>query len=154
MQGRKGNESRLFYMVTLSQLVPLDHPIRRISEVLDLRFLYADTRQYYSCVGKPWVDPVVLFKLYLIGYFFNIPSERRLFREDLLKRCRYRRLHRFRVQLYLTASAVNLKRLLKATRMTIGIVATAASAHVQPFVQGADLWLRSILLALRTQASY
>lgn len=81
MQGRKDNESKLFYSVTLSRLVPVDHPVRRISEVLDLSFLYTETRQYYSHEGKPSVDPVVLFKLYLIGYFFGIPSERRLFRE-------------------------------------------------------------------------
>ena len=81
MQGRRDNESKLFYSVTLSRLVPVDHPVRRISEVLDLSFLYTETRQYYSHEGKPSVDPVVLFKLYLIGYFFGIPSERRLFRE-------------------------------------------------------------------------
>ena len=81
MQGRKDNESKLFYTVTLSRLVPVDHPVRRISEVLDLGFLYRETREYYSHEGKPSIDPVVLFKLYLIGYFFGIPSERRLFRE-------------------------------------------------------------------------
>jgi transposase len=81
MQGRKDNESKLFYTVTLNRLVPLDHPVRRIREVLDLSFLYRETRRYYSHEGKPSIDPVVLFKLYLIGYFFGIPSERRLFRE-------------------------------------------------------------------------
>jgi transposase len=65
----------------LSRLVPIDHPVRRIHEVLDLSFLYKETREYYSHEGKPSIDPVVLFKLYLIGYFFGIPSERKLFRE-------------------------------------------------------------------------
>ena len=81
MQGKKEKESKLFYTVSLSQLVPADHPVRRISEVLDLNFLYRETAQYYSHEGKPSIDPVVLFKLYLVGYFFGIPSERKLFRE-------------------------------------------------------------------------
>jgi transposase len=81
MQGQKNNSNKLFYTVNLDQLVPIDHPVRRISEVLDLKFLYRETRQYYSHEGKPSIDPVVLFKLYLLGYFFGISSERKLFRE-------------------------------------------------------------------------
>ena len=81
MQGKKGKESKLFYTVSLNQLVPADHPVRRINEVLDLKFIYTETRHYYSHEGKPSIDPVVLFKLYLIVYFFSIPSERKLFRE-------------------------------------------------------------------------
>ena len=81
MQGKKEKGSKLFYTVNLNQLVPLDHPVRRISEVLDLSFLYRETCQYYSHEGKPSIDPIVLFKLYLIGYFFGVSSERKLFRE-------------------------------------------------------------------------
>jgi transposase len=61
--------------------VPIDHPVRTIKEVLDLGFIYGETRQYYSYEGKPSIDPIVLFKLYLLGYLFGIPSERRLFSE-------------------------------------------------------------------------
>ena len=42
MQGRKDNESRLFYTVTLNPLVPADHPVRQIPELLDLSFLYEE----------------------------------------------------------------------------------------------------------------
>jgi hypothetical protein len=80
VQGRKDRASKLFYTLTLDGMVPVDHPVRRIGEVLDLDFLYAETWQYYSLEGKPSIDPVVLFKLHLIGYRFGIPSERRLFR--------------------------------------------------------------------------
>ena len=81
MQGKKEKERKLFYSVNLDHLVPSDHPVRRINEILDLNFLYQETRPYYSHEGKPSIDPVVLFKLYLLGYFFGIPSERKLFRE-------------------------------------------------------------------------
>jgi transposase len=81
MQGKKEEQLKLFYTIGLDRLVPLDHPVRRIKDVLDLRFLYRETREFYSTEGKPSIDPIVLFKLYLLGYLFGIPSERRLFRE-------------------------------------------------------------------------
>jgi transposase len=81
LQGKKDTTNKLFYSVTLEQLVPNDHPVRRIKAALDLNYLYKETRQYYSHEGKPSIDPVVLFKLHLLGYFFGISSERQLFRE-------------------------------------------------------------------------
>ena len=36
MQGKKKLESKLFYTLSIDNLVPLDHPVRKISEVLDL----------------------------------------------------------------------------------------------------------------------
>jgi transposase len=81
MQGKKTPGSKLFYTLSIDKLVPQDHPVRKISEVLDLNFLYEETREYYSHEGKPSIDPVVLFKLYILGYFFGVRSERQLFRE-------------------------------------------------------------------------
>ena len=39
MQGKKEEQQKLFYTLGLDRLVPLDHPVRRIKDVLDLRFL-------------------------------------------------------------------------------------------------------------------
>jgi len=39
---------------------------------------------YYSWTGQPSVDPVVIFKLHLLGYLFNIRSERQLCEEASL----------------------------------------------------------------------
>lgn len=61
MQGKKGKERKLFYIASLNQLVPADHPVRRISEVLDRKSIHTETRQYYSHEEKPSIDPVVLF---------------------------------------------------------------------------------------------
>jgi len=81
MQGKKDPEQKIFYSVSLGELVPDDHPVRRLAKVLDLSFIYAATRWYYSHEGKPSIDPVVLFKLYILGYFFGISSERQILRE-------------------------------------------------------------------------
>jgi hypothetical protein len=69
MQGRKDNEGSLFSIVMPSRLVPVDHPVGRLSELMDLSYLCGQTRPYYSHEGKPSIDPVVLFKLYLLGCF-------------------------------------------------------------------------------------
>ncbi len=81
MQGRKSSEPKLFYQVSLDHFVPQDHIVRKIQDVLDLSYLYTATKPYYAHDGKPSIDPVVLFKLYIIGYFFGIPSERRILKE-------------------------------------------------------------------------
>lgn len=70
MQGKKDNEGKRFYTVTLSRLVPADHPVRRISEALELNSLYKETRHYYSHEGKPSVDlsrQYVLYKRFYHG---------------------------------------------------------------------------------------
>ena len=57
----------------------------------------------------------------------------------LLNRCRYRTLERFRIQLFLTASAINLKRLLKVTNKRIITAANAAVAVPWKFLLGTFL---------------
>lgn len=78
MQGIKQRTPKLFYQFTLGDLVPTDHAYRRIEQHLDLRFLYKQTRPLYGTEGQKSIDPVVFFKLCLLGYFNNITSDRRL----------------------------------------------------------------------------
>lgn len=66
-------------VVTLDQLVPQDHLLRKIDEHIDFDFIYdlvAD--KYCPDNGRPSIDPVVLFKMIFIGYLYGIRSERRL----------------------------------------------------------------------------
>jgi transposase len=51
---------------------------RKLKEVLDLRFLYAATAKYDGRDGQKSIDPVVFFKLLLVGYLENQPSDRRI----------------------------------------------------------------------------
>jgi transposase len=69
-------------LVTIESLVPADHLLRRIDAVVDLEFIRERVRHLYCADnGRPALDPVVLFKLLLIGYLFGIRSERQLMRE-------------------------------------------------------------------------
>jgi len=52
-------------------------------------FVRDKTKSYYSHTGKPSIDPVVLVKMLLIGYLFDIRSERKLV-EDISLNLAYR----------------------------------------------------------------
>jgi len=80
MQGQKHFDGKLFYHLTLDQLVPADHLVRRLA-ALDLTWVRGSTRPYYSHTGKPSIDPVVLAKMLILGFFYGLSSEWRLVRE-------------------------------------------------------------------------
>lgn len=81
MMGRKQATRKLFYEFSLEERVPRDHFLRRLAKVIDFSFVYSMVKPYYSHTGAPSVDPVVVFKMALIGYLYNIPSERKLAEE-------------------------------------------------------------------------
>ncbi len=81
MLGRKRFEPKLFYHVSLEERVPEEHRLRRVAAVVDLSFVRRLTARFYSHTGQPGVDPVVLFKLALLGWLYGITSERRLAEE-------------------------------------------------------------------------
>ena len=81
MQGRKQCEGRLFYQITLESLVPVDHLVRRLARIIDLEWIRPATAQYYSNTGKPSIDPVVIAKMMILGFLYNVNSERQLMRD-------------------------------------------------------------------------
>ena len=78
MQGKKDYQEKLFASFQLSERVPKDNFYRRLKAVLDLDFLYPLTKGYYGESGQKSIDPVVFFKLCLVGYLENIISDRKL----------------------------------------------------------------------------
>jgi len=78
MQGRKTFEDEKELGFSLSAHVPERNFYRRLKDSLDLSFLYELTREQYGRYGQQSVDPVVFFKLCLMGYLENITSDRRL----------------------------------------------------------------------------
>jgi len=74
-------EAKFYYDLSLERLVPEDHLLRQIDRAVDFSFIRSLCRPFYSHTGRPSVDPVVLFKMLLIGYLYGITSERRLARE-------------------------------------------------------------------------
>lgn len=78
MQGKHIHQPKLFASVTLDSLVPEHNIYRRLNAVLDLRFLYKATQSFYGTQGQASIDPVVFFKLLLVGYLNNLNSDRKL----------------------------------------------------------------------------
>jgi transposase len=78
MQGKKhfSDEKELFF--SLSAHVPAHNFYRKLKACLDLDFLYNLTAPYYGRCGQQSIDPVVFFKLCLVGYLENIISDRKL----------------------------------------------------------------------------
>lgn len=69
-------------MVTLDELVPKDHLLRKIDRVIDFSFIHDRVAGLYCADnGRPPLDPTVMFKALFLGYLFGIRSERQLVRE-------------------------------------------------------------------------
>jgi transposase len=82
MMGRLNrDQGQLFYCFNLEEVVPEDHQVRRIAEVLDLSWVRAELAPHYSPVGRPSIDPVLMTRMLIAGYVFAIRSERALCRE-------------------------------------------------------------------------
>lgn len=69
-------------LVVIDNLVPKEHLLRKIDNKIDFSFIYDIVEDLY-CLdnGRPSLDPVMLFKMMLIGYLYGIRSERRLIDE-------------------------------------------------------------------------
>jgi len=78
MQGNKFYQEKLFSSFQLSQRVPENNFYRRLRSVLDLSFLYKQTKPFYGSCGQKSIDPQVFYKLCLVGYLENIISDRKL----------------------------------------------------------------------------
>ena len=78
MQGKKPFLDQEVARFRLSERVPRHNLYRRLAELVDWSFLYDETRALYSRTGQPSLDPVVFFKLVLVGRLENLVSDRRL----------------------------------------------------------------------------
>lgn len=71
-----------YEFVSIEDLVPADHMLRKIDKHIDFSFIDEKVRPLYcQDNGRPAVDPMVLFKMIFLGYFYGIRSERQLERE-------------------------------------------------------------------------
>lgn len=81
MTNRNNTKLDSFIMYTMNELVPQDHLIRKLENALDFRFIYPKVKQLYSRLGRPSIDPVVLFKMLMINIIFGYNSMRRTCQE-------------------------------------------------------------------------
>jgi len=79
MMGIHQPQDQLFsYRVNLEQRIRPDHPLRRVTQVIDFTFVRAEVARFYGQNGNQGVDPVILVKLMFLLFWDDVPSEREL----------------------------------------------------------------------------
>ena len=80
MMGRQSGQMSMI-ILDLSELIPENHLLRKINQMISFDFIYDLVAPYYPANGRPSVDPVSMFKMLLVGYLYGVKSERRLVQE-------------------------------------------------------------------------
>ena len=68
-------------IIFIDDFVPQDHLVRKLHKTMDFTFIYKYCEPMYSNVGRPSIDPVILFKLAFINRIFGYNSMRRTMKE-------------------------------------------------------------------------
>jgi transposase len=69
-------------MITLEQLLPEKHLVRKVEATIDFSFIYPHVQGMNSTErGRPSIDPVILIKMTFIKYMFGIRSFRKTIEE-------------------------------------------------------------------------
>jgi len=78
MMGRKKFDMKQHHNLCLDDLVNPNDLYRKIDETLDFSFIYDLAKEAYSHTGQPSFDPVVFFKIELVGFLEGIHEDRAL----------------------------------------------------------------------------
>lgn len=76
LRDRKTMEQGQYEIVYMEDLVPQDHFLRKVAEKVDFSFIHELCKDLYSLdIGRPAIEPEMLFKMLLLGYLYGIKSE-------------------------------------------------------------------------------
>ena len=68
MLKRQSEQQSKIELVSVGELVPKDHFLRKIDKAINFSFIYETVRGLYCPDnGRPAIDPVVLFEMLFIG---------------------------------------------------------------------------------------
>lgn len=68
----KSEQGQFFYAFNLDDVVPPDHLVRQIDDLLDLRWVHDELAPFYSHTGRPSIDPELMIRMLIVGYVFAI----------------------------------------------------------------------------------
>ena len=81
MSERQGYQIKM-HSLTIEDLVPESHMLRKVERIVKWDFIYETVRELYNgTVGRPSIVPVMLVKYLLVGFPYGIGSERRIEQE-------------------------------------------------------------------------
>ena len=75
--------------INRESMIPENHFLRVIEKHFDWNFVYEEVEKLYSTLGRKSIDPVVLVKIHIIKFLFNIDSLRKTY-EDIQYNILYR----------------------------------------------------------------
>lgn len=72
MLGKKSGQVDVFTSMIYDKLVPKNHLLVKVDEVIDFSFVYDIVQESYSEIGRQSEDPVVMYKLCLLEYLYRL----------------------------------------------------------------------------------
>lgn len=82
MMGQTNEQKQIFHTVQIEQLVPADHPLRKIRPLVDAQRIRELCKEFYcENNGRPGIPPEQLFLAMLGGYLLGVRSDRKLIME-------------------------------------------------------------------------
>ena len=77
MMGQPNAQGSMMQMISLEQLVPKEHFLRKLDRVLDLGFVPNFLEKAYpSILGHPGIDPVLAVRMILLSYLYDLSDVR------------------------------------------------------------------------------
>lgn len=72
MLGKQSGQVDIFNYMIYEKLIPKDHLLIKIDSIIDFTFVYGITEKFYSPLGRKSFDPVLMFKICLLEYIYNL----------------------------------------------------------------------------------
>jgi len=76
MRGKENPQSDLFSQSVFDSLLPPDHFVRRLRELLDWKALAGELRDCYRGKGRPSVPPEVMLRIMVAQYVFDLSDRK------------------------------------------------------------------------------
>jgi transposase len=77
MIGRRKDNTELFQCITMEDLVPSNHLLRRLKNIVDLSFVRDKVADRYAKVGRASFDPEVIARMWILQHLYGY-SERQV----------------------------------------------------------------------------
>ena len=82
LRDKETSKQKEYEIVLLDDLVPQDHILRKIDAAVDFSFIHDLCKDLYSPnIGRPAIEPELLFRMLFLGYLYGIKSETKLAQE-------------------------------------------------------------------------
>ena len=78
MGPRQVEQGSLFYDFSVERHVPADHLLRSIDRFVELSEVRRDMAAFCSEIGRPSIDPELMIRMLIVGYYYGVRFERRL----------------------------------------------------------------------------